>query len=87
MATRPTNPGPNAHAAFKFGMRAAVVAAAGVLGLLYLSESIEVSQLIFLVVVLFPIYLVLAASVLSVWLGYNKDTTDLRPVTREQRAR
>jgi hypothetical protein len=39
------------------------------------------------VLVLFPVYLVFVASVLSVWLGYDKDTTSLRPVYRKDGGR
>jgi len=30
------------------------------------------------------VYLVFAATALSVWLGYNKDATSLRPVYRKK---
>jgi hypothetical protein len=39
---------------------------------------------VYLLVLVFPVYLVLAASALNVWLGYGRDVTDLRPVTRSE---
>lgn len=34
----------------------------------------------YVLVALFPVYLIAVAIVLSLWLGYDKDATDLRPV-------
>jgi hypothetical protein len=87
MAVQGAKPGPNARAAFSLGIRAAAAGGLGGLGLLYLYDLIDLSLLVFVLVVLFPIYLVVAASVLSVWLGYDKDAGDLRPVTRKQQAK
>ena len=36
----------------------------------------------YVLVLLFPVYLLVVAVALSVWLGYDKDATDLRPVYR-----
>jgi len=65
---------------------AAVVGLAGI-GLLYWVAVLTPVLLGFALVLVFPVYLVFAASVLSVWLGYGKDASDLRPVYREQRER
>ena len=64
-------------------MAAALVGLAGVGGL-YAAEAVPLSLIGYAVVLLFPLYLVGVASVLSVWLGYNGDATDLRPVYRKQ---
>lgn len=62
------------------GIVAASVAAFAAVGLLYWSGTLTLPLAGFTLLVLFPVYLVFAASVLSVWLGYSKDITDLRPV-------
>jgi hypothetical protein len=55
-------------------------------GFLYWAGQLTLLLVGFVLVVVFPVYLVFAASVLSVWLGYNKGVTDLRPVYRERKA-
>ncbi|PSP83332.1 hypothetical protein BRC83_07255 [Halobacteriales archaeon QS_1_68_17] len=86
MATLKHTPGPAAGRAFKLGMIAVVVAALGALGLLYALGHLSLTIAGYALVLVFPMYLVVAASVLSVWLGYDKDVTDLRPVYREKEA-
>ncbi len=84
MARRQTpGPGPDAHRAFRLGLAAATVVAAVVIVALYWTGSVPPVILGFMVLLVFPVYLVCAASVLSVWLGYDKDPTDLQRVTRE----
>lgn len=78
-------PGPGARSAFRFGMWAAAVAGLGAIGLLYWIAVLTPLLVGFTLLLVFPIYLVFAASALSVWLGYGKDATDLRPVYREKR--
>jgi hypothetical protein len=78
-------PGPSAHGAFRFGMQAAAVAALAVIGALYWFGVLVPVLAGFTLLLLFPIYLVLVASALSVWLGYDKDASDLRPVYREKK--
>ncbi|MEF8856223.1 MAG: hypothetical protein V5A16_02240 [Haloplanus sp.] len=75
-------PGPAAHSAFRLGMLAAVVGGLAVLLSLYLHGALTATTGLYVLAALFPVYLVVAASVLSVWLGYDKDATDLRPVYR-----
>jgi hypothetical protein len=75
-------PGPGAQSAFRFGMQAAAVVGLAVIGLLYWTAAITPILAGFSILLLFPVYLVFVASVLSVWLGYGKDVTDLRPVYR-----
>lgn len=66
---------------------AAVVALVGV-GALYGSGAVGLAGLGFALLVGFPVYLLFAASALSVWLGFTKDATDLRRVYVErERAR
>lgn len=78
-------PGAGARSAFRFGMWAAAVLGLAGIGLCYWIGLLTPVLVGFTLLLLFPIYLVFAASALSVWLGYGKDVTDLRPVYREKR--
>jgi hypothetical protein len=80
-------PGSGARSAFRLGMQAAAVGALAGMGLLYWAGVLTPALLGFVLLLLFPVYLVFAASALSVWLGYGKDASDLRPVYREKRER
>jgi hypothetical protein len=82
MPTLKRTPGPAAQSAFRFGLLAAAVAGLAGLGVLYWQGVLGPTTAAYVLLALYPIYLVLVASVLSVWLGYDKDATDLRPVTR-----
>jgi len=82
MTTVKRRPGPAAQHAFRLGMLAAVVGGLAVLAGLYLHDVLTTTTALYVLLALFPVYLVLAASALSVWLGYGKDATDLRPVYR-----
>ncbi|MFB6232918.1 MAG: hypothetical protein ABEH61_01530 [Haloarculaceae archaeon] len=84
MATPAKTPGAAARRAFRTGVWTAAAAALAVVGALYWTGTLEGYVAVFVVVVLFPVYLLLVASALSVWLGYDKDPRDLRRVTREQ---
>jgi hypothetical protein len=75
-------PGPAARSAFRLGMLTAFVGGLAVLASLYLRGVLTAAAGLYVLFALFPVYLVVAASVLSVWLGYDKDATDLRPVYR-----
>jgi hypothetical protein len=78
------SPGPDANRAFRIGMVIAVVAGLCFLGVLYWPRWISGKVLAFALVVLFPVYLLVAASILSVWLGFDKDPTDLERVYRDR---
>lgn len=84
MKTAKKEPGPNAQAAFRIGMVAAAVVMLAAMGYLYAVEYISGVQFGYTLVLLFPVYLVFAAVALSVWLGFNKDASDLRPVHRRR---
>lgn len=77
-------PGPDANRAFRHGIVAACVLALAALGALYWAGALDLVHVGFAVAVGGPVYLVLAASALSVWLGFDKDATDLQPVTGER---
>lgn len=82
MTTIRTSPGPAAAYAFRLGIAASAVAALGSIGALLWAGVITPIIAGFALMVLFPVYLVVAAAVLSLWLGYDKDHTALRPVYR-----
>jgi hypothetical protein len=63
-------------------MLTAIVVGLATLGALYLQDVLTTATALYSLLALFPVYLVLVASALSVWLGYDKDVTDLRPVYR-----
>lgn len=77
-------PGPDAHRAFRLGMIASGILGLFFIGLLYWAQLVSLSVLGFMLV-FFPMYLLVAASVFSVWLGFDKDATDLRPAYRERK--
>ncbi len=84
MATQAKSPGPAAKRAFRTGVWAAAVVALAVVGWLYWTGELAGYVSAFVVVVLFPVYMLLVASALSKWLGFGKGPADLRRVRREQ---
>ncbi|QHS17652.1 hypothetical protein [Halopenitus persicus] len=82
-----TAPGPDAAHAFRLGLIAAAVLGVVAMAGLYAAGEASLLLVGFLLVACFPVYLVFAAAALSVWLGYDKDATDLRPVYRERERR
>lgn len=84
MASVKRNPGPLAGKAFKLGMVAATVVGLASLAWLHWVDLLTLYHVGFTLVFLFPVYLILAACLLSVWLGYDKDASDLRPVYRKR---
>ena len=82
MTTLRRTPGPAARSAFRLGMLAAAVVGLAAVGAGYLGGALAAATALYVLFALFPVYLVVVASVLSVWLGYDKDATDLRPVYR-----
>ena len=83
MTTLKSSPGPAADSAFRSGMMAAALLGLAGIGTLHTIDVIPLHLAGYAIVLLFPMYLVGAASVLSVWLGYNADVTDLRPVYKD----
>lgn len=57
-----------------------------VLGFSYWSGVLTLIHTGYALFAVFPVYLVFVASALSVWLGFDADATDLRPVYREKRS-
>ena len=73
-------PGANAAHAFRLGLYAAAIFGVTLIAMLYWFAIIELLLAGYALLLLFPVYLVFVAAALSVWLGYNKDVTALRPV-------
>ncbi|WP_310896998.1 hypothetical protein [Haloarcula terrestris] len=84
MDTIHLSPGPAAAHAYRLGIIASAVAGLTGIVTLYWLGVLEPIFAGYALVLLFPVYMVFAATVLSVWLGYNKDPTSLRPVYRKK---
>ncbi|GCF15309.1 hypothetical protein Harman_32440 [Haloarcula mannanilytica] len=84
MDTIHLSPGPDAAQAYRLGIiTSAVAGLTGIVTLYWLGVLAPIFAG-YALVLLFPVYMVFAATALSVWLGYNKDATSLRPVYREK---
>jgi len=84
MATSAKSPGPAAERAFRTGVWAAAVGALAVIGALYWTGALAGYVAVFVVIVLFPVYLLVVAAALCKWLGFAKGPANLRRVTREE---
>lgn len=73
-------PGPDAARAYRLGMIVGGIIGLVGVGALYFAGTLTPLALGYVIVALFPVYLITVAVVLSVWLGYDKDITALRPV-------
>ena len=80
MDTTMTSPGPVAAYAFRSGIFAGAVVGFATIGLLYWQGVLSLLESGYVLMALFPIYLVLVATALSVWLGYDKGKQSLKPV-------
>lgn len=74
------SPGPAAAYAFRLGMYAGAILGLAAIGILFVVGALTPVILGYALVLLFPVYLIVVATVLSVWLGYDQDATSLRPV-------
>lgn len=79
-----TAPGPDADYAFRLGVIAGAILGFAVLGLSFWGGVVGPIGLGYLLLAVFPVYMVFVTVLLSVWLGYDKDETALRPVYREK---
>jgi len=75
-------PGPDAARAYRLGMITGGIVGLVVAGTLYWTGVLTPLALGYVLLALFPVYLITVAVLLSVWLGYDKDVTALRPVYR-----
>jgi len=76
-------PGPAAAHAFQLGLRAGAIFGIAVIATLYWFGIIDLLLAGYALLLLFPVYLIFVAAALSVWLGYDKDATALRPVYKQ----
>lgn len=83
MSRRGATPGPIADRAFDAGFKAAAVG--GVVGLTvcYLVGILSLYGTLFVLILLYPAYLVFVALLLATWLGYDTDRSNLEPVSVE----
>lgn len=81
------SPGPATDRAFATGSRLAAVGALAALGLLYWFGVLTPPLVGVALAVFFPVYVLVVASVLSAWLGYDRSAADLRRVRRAEAGR
>lgn len=84
MASPNVEPGPVADHAYRLGLITATIAAVVPLAVLAWRGVLTPLEVGLAVLAGFPVYLLVVASALSVWLGYDKDATDLRPVYHDR---
>ena len=87
MAPPRKSPGPAADRAFTTGVLVAAVGALASVGFLYWTGALTPLLVGFTLVVLLPVYLLVVASALSKWLGYDRNVSDLRRVSRTDESR
>lgn len=77
------SPGPIADQAFETGFKLAALLGFVGGGLLYVFDVLSLTNEMHVAttVLLFPVYLLLVAVLLGVWLGYETDERDLEQVT------
>ena len=76
-------PGPIADRVYRFGFRVATVGGLAALGAGFALGHLTLPTLVFVLMTLFPVYLLFVAVALALWLGYDTDRTDLQPVTED----
>ena len=77
MSTRRHVPGPAAAEAFTLGITSTAVAMFAGIFLLFWAELLTMVGAVAVVVLGVPVVLLVAACLLSVWLGYDKDAADV----------
>ncbi len=77
MSTLHHVPGPDADEAFRLGLAAAAVGALSLLAVLVWVGTVTLLGAAFVALFGLPVLLVVAACVLSVWLGYDKRPADV----------
>jgi hypothetical protein len=81
------SPGPIADRTFDSGFKIAALAGVACVGLLFSTGrlSFDGADVLF-TLILFPVYLLSAATLLGVWLGYETDESNLKRETGEVEA-
>ena len=87
MRTSNPTPGPNADAAFTFGLATAVILAVLAIALAIQSGSMTLLNGVVLALVVLPAVFVVTSCVLAVWLGYDPDVVDAYELTQSLRER
>ena len=87
MRTSNPTPGPNADAAFTFGLATAVILAVLAIALAIQSGSMTLLNGVVLALVVLPAVFVVTSCVLAVWLGYDPDVVDAYELTQSLRKR
>ncbi|QAU14002.1 hypothetical protein EKH57_15510 [Halorubrum sp. BOL3-1] len=79
------SPGPISDRTFEFGLRTGVAGGIACVALLYWTGVVSLTNPVHTTVtlVLFPVYVLSVAVLLGLWLGYDTDETNLKPVTVE----
>ncbi|ERG91198.1 MAG: hypothetical protein J07HQW1_01230 [Haloquadratum walsbyi J07HQW1] len=77
-------PGPDAEQAFRLGIIAGAIVGIAAIAVIYMLGNTSVWFIGYVVVILFPVYLVVVAAILSVWLGYDVDPGQLEPVSKSR---
>jgi hypothetical protein len=87
MRTSNPTPGPDADAAFTFGLATAVILAVLAIALAIQSGSMTLLNGVVLALVVLPAVFVVTSCVLAVWLGYDPDVVDAYELTQSLRER
>ena len=87
MRTSNPTPGPDADAAFTFGLATAVILAVLAIALAIQSGSMTLLNGVVLALVVLPAVFVVTSCVLAVWLGYDPDVVDAYELTQSLRKR
>ena len=82
MRTSNPTPGPDADAAFTFGLATAVILAVLAIALAIQSGSMTLLNGVVLALVVLPAVFVVTSCVLAVWLGYDPDVVDAYRLTQ-----
>ncbi|WP_254537022.1 hypothetical protein [Halomarina litorea] len=82
MSTLHHAPGPDADAAFRLGLAVATTGALAALALSVWAGSVTLLGATLFALFGLPVLLVVVASVLSVWLGYDKRAVDVTVASR-----
>ena len=79
------SPGPISDRTFDLGLKLGAAGGVAFVALLYWAGVLSVMDPVHATVtlVLFPVYVLAIAVLLGLWLGYDTDETDLRPVRAE----
>jgi hypothetical protein len=81
---RKGSPGPVADSAFNTGMIGAAIVGLLAIAAMYYWSGVPLPIAATMLVLIFPVYLVIAAALLNSWMGYGGDAIPLKRVTEEK---